>query len=234
LIKDAGDGWIVDHSFRRLTPNRYSPRFQKARCEPIELVVYHYTAGGFSGALSWLTSKDSAVSAHFIVKKDGEIWQLAPLSERCWHAGGKTSAWRGVGRVNNRSIGIEIENWGQLKIVQVKDRILGKDVPQIQTHRGTLFSGTTFTAPDGAVWDAYTPQQLTTLDDLTQRLVVAFPQLLAPDKAGAVGSVTGRLVGHQHVDPTRKIDPGPAFPWERIVAAAYATKPPKPPKARTS
>jgi AmpD protein len=47
------------------------------------------------------------VSAHFLVRRDGELIQFVPLRRRAWHAG--ASAWRGRERCNDFSIGIEIE-----------------------------------------------------------------------------------------------------------------------------
>lgn len=47
------------------------------------------------------------VSAHLLVRRDGEIVQYVPFSERAWHAG--VSSWRGRKDVNDFSIGIEVE-----------------------------------------------------------------------------------------------------------------------------
>ena len=47
------------------------------------------------------------VSAHFLIRRDGEIIQFALCSERAWHAG--VSQWRGRERCNDFSVGIELE-----------------------------------------------------------------------------------------------------------------------------
>ena len=47
------------------------------------------------------------VSAHFLVRRDGGIVQFVPLGLRAWHAG--ASAWRGRGRCNDFSVGVELE-----------------------------------------------------------------------------------------------------------------------------
>ena len=47
------------------------------------------------------------VSAHFLVRRDGELVQFVPVARRAWHAG--ASAWRGRGRCNDFSVGIELE-----------------------------------------------------------------------------------------------------------------------------
>ena len=47
------------------------------------------------------------VSAHFLIRRDGETVQFVPAERRAWHAG--ESSWRGRGRCNDFSVGIELE-----------------------------------------------------------------------------------------------------------------------------
>lgn len=47
------------------------------------------------------------VSAHFFIRRDGEVLQFVPTEARAWHAG--VSSWRGRERCNDFSIGIELE-----------------------------------------------------------------------------------------------------------------------------
>jgi len=47
------------------------------------------------------------VSAHFLVRRDGEVVQFVPVERRAWHAG--ASSWRGRGPCNDFSVGIELE-----------------------------------------------------------------------------------------------------------------------------
>ena len=47
------------------------------------------------------------VSAHFLVRRDGELVQFVPLQSRAWHAG--VSSWRGRARCNDFSVGVELE-----------------------------------------------------------------------------------------------------------------------------
>jgi AmpD protein len=51
--------------------------------------------------------RDLRVSAHFFIRRDGELVQFVPCSRRAWHAG--VSSWRGRERCNDFSIGIELE-----------------------------------------------------------------------------------------------------------------------------
>lgn len=47
------------------------------------------------------------VSAHFYVRRTGELWQFVSCDDRAWHAG--ASRWRGRANCNDFSIGIELE-----------------------------------------------------------------------------------------------------------------------------
>ncbi len=47
------------------------------------------------------------VSAHYLIRRDGELIQFVPLARRAWHCG--ISNWRGRERCNDFSIGIELE-----------------------------------------------------------------------------------------------------------------------------
>jgi len=51
--------------------------------------------------------KELRVSAHFFVRRGGEIVQFVPVGRRAWHAGAST--WRGRARCNDFSVGVELE-----------------------------------------------------------------------------------------------------------------------------
>lgn len=47
------------------------------------------------------------VSAHLLIRRDGELVQYVPFDQRAWHAG--ASEFQGMSRCNDYSIGIELE-----------------------------------------------------------------------------------------------------------------------------
>lgn len=51
--------------------------------------------------------RDLIVSAHFLIRRDGELLQFVPTTKRAWHAG--QSSYAGRTRCNDFSIGIEME-----------------------------------------------------------------------------------------------------------------------------
>ena len=52
------------------------------------------------------------VSAHFLIRRDGELIQFVSSTKRAWHAG--VSNWLGQENCNDFSIGIELEGCDQL------------------------------------------------------------------------------------------------------------------------
>ncbi|HQN47388.1 MAG TPA: 1,6-anhydro-N-acetylmuramyl-L-alanine amidase AmpD, partial [Rugosibacter sp.] len=52
------------------------------------------------------------VSAHFLIRRQGELIQFVSTFRRAWHAG--ISSWQGRERCNDFSIGIELEGCDEL------------------------------------------------------------------------------------------------------------------------
>ncbi len=117
---DADDGWLP--AARRLPSPNCDERPADAA---ISLVVVHAISlppGEFGGPgiLELFANRlDPAahpyyrqieglrVSAHFLIRRDGELIQFVPCRQRAWHAG--VSSWRGRTACNDFSIGIELE-----------------------------------------------------------------------------------------------------------------------------
>jgi AmpD protein len=58
------------------------------------------------------------VSAHFLIRRNGEVIQFVPAHKRAWHAG--RSSIEGRERVNDFSIGIELEGCDDLPFEAVQ------------------------------------------------------------------------------------------------------------------
>jgi N-acetylmuramoyl-L-alanine amidase len=87
-----------------------SPNFD-VRPGPVDVLVLHYTGMQSAGAaLERLCDPVAKVSSHYLVDEDGTAYRLVEEQNRAWHAG--VSSWRGVARLNDASIGIEIVNPG--------------------------------------------------------------------------------------------------------------------------
>lgn len=88
---------IVIHAIS-LPPGQFGgPAIEQFFCNALDRDAHPY----------YQTLAGLEVSAHFLVRRDGEIVQFVPLHQRAWHAG---RSWcEGRGRVNDFSIGIELE-----------------------------------------------------------------------------------------------------------------------------
>lgn len=62
------------------------------------------------------------VSAHCLIRRDGELVQYVPFHRRAWHAG--VSSWQGRAACNDFSIGIELEGCDDLPYSDVQYRVL--------------------------------------------------------------------------------------------------------------
>jgi N-acetyl-anhydromuramoyl-L-alanine amidase len=122
--QDAAGQW--DGGWLRAARQAPSPNFG-ARPEgaQIDLIVLHSISlppgvyGGpeveqlFTNRLDWSAHpyfeqiRGLEVSAHFFVRRDGELIQFVDADARAWHAG--ASCWRGRDNCNDDSIGIELE-----------------------------------------------------------------------------------------------------------------------------
>lgn len=87
----------------------------------IKVLVIHYTAEDFPRSLATLTDRE--VSTHYLISarpprygKQPVVLRLVPESELAWHAG--ISFWRGATRINDTSLGIELENPGYRRTLQ--------------------------------------------------------------------------------------------------------------------
>jgi AmpD protein len=107
---------------RRLDSPNFGPRPPGA-C--VDLAVIHSISlppgqyGGdevqklFTNTLDWdshpyhASIRGLQVSAHFYIRRGGELWQFVDCDARAWHAG--TSHWRGRDNCNDDSVGIELE-----------------------------------------------------------------------------------------------------------------------------
>ncbi len=84
---------------------------QRVGAKPVDILLLHYTGmESEEAALAWLTSRESQVSAHYLVGEDGRVVQMVDEANRAWHAG--AAFWAGESDINSRSIGVEIANPG--------------------------------------------------------------------------------------------------------------------------
>ncbi len=92
---------IIDRTTKTplYNPNTKTGNYSKGRGGAIDSIVIHGTGGSTAtGAISTLQNPSKTVSAHYVVDKDGTIYQLVKEEDTAYHA-----TW-----FNSRSIGIEV------------------------------------------------------------------------------------------------------------------------------
>lgn len=157
-----------------------SPNFgPRPKATTVSLVVIHSISlppgvyGGdeierlFTNRLDWDAHpyfdqiRGAEVSAHFVIRRTGELIQFVSVSDRAWHAG--QSSWQGRDNCNDFSVGVELE---------------------------------------GLEGETFEPAQYQSL----QKLLNAISQQCPIDQ----------IVGHEHIAPGRKNDPGQGFDWTAL------------------
>jgi N-acetylmuramoyl-L-alanine amidase len=89
-----------------------SLNFDARQCA-ISHIILHYTdMSDCDAALARLCNPQAKVSAHYLIRRDGQSFQLVDEADRAWHAG--VSYWRGQTDMNSASIGIELDYDGHV------------------------------------------------------------------------------------------------------------------------
>ena len=77
----------------------------------IDMIVFHATAtNSIEETLEIFINKEEGgrVSSHYIINRDGTVYQVIPEEKRAWHAG--ISTWKEITEdINSHSIGIEFQ-----------------------------------------------------------------------------------------------------------------------------
>jgi N-acetylmuramoyl-L-alanine amidase len=77
---------------------------------PNFVILHDTTSSNVEHALRTLTNPVREVSSHYLIGRDGTLYQLVDEERRAWHAG--ISYWAGNTDLNSASIGIELDNTG--------------------------------------------------------------------------------------------------------------------------
>ena len=164
------------------------PKNRRGLGEP-DMIILHYTAGtSAESSAKFLARLDVKASAHVVIGRNGQVIQLVPFNIEAWHAG--KSSYGGRHELNHYSIGIELDNLGQLRLERGKFVAeCGREVPVREVY--TEDSG-----GEPTYWHDYTDVQMRVLNEVCGLLVETYP--------------IGDIVGHSDVTP-RKVDPGPAL-----------------------
>lgn len=199
---------IIDHQLSgqgikyQQTPNFYNPPFRTASGLP-DAIIIHYTAmTSATGAVKVLTTKNpngGNASAHLVIGKKGEVYQLAKFNQRTWHAG--ASSYHGRNGYNSLAIGIEIDNVGWLK--KQDNNNYSRSRLNAEYTEQQLVNARHFNPKvPYEYWEKYTKEQIDVVFDICELLRSAYGIM--------------EILGHDEIAPERKQDPGPAFPMDEL------------------
>ncbi|MBW2247058.1 MAG: N-acetylmuramoyl-L-alanine amidase [Deltaproteobacteria bacterium] len=161
-----------------------------------DMIVIHCTSGARLGnALNRWFGQGSHTGPHYTIDIDGHVIKHVQESRRITHAGGR---WEGKGRVDHRSVGIEIINPTTAAIDEVS-------CYSDYTSRGE---------------PPYTPEQYRALIIMNRRILHHHPLIghrIVGHSDVATGNATGqtRYAADQY-GTKRWWDPGTHFQWERL------------------
>ena len=210
--------------------------------EVVDQFVLHFDACGTSRQCFKVLHDVRGLSVHFMLDLDGTIYQTLDLKERAWHATSSNSRSIGIEIAHIGAFSQEsarpLQDWyeqdesGRTAITIPEtfgDGGLRRTNLVLRPARAELIRGEV-QGRELAQYD-YTPQQYAALIQLTAALCRVFPRINCDYPRDGEGKLITRkledsalaeysgVLGHFHIQ-TNKVDPGPAFQWEKVIREA--------------
>ena len=167
--------------------------------ERIRYVVIHYTSENFKESLRLLTKKSVyPVSSHYLIPQKGD--PTYPLDRLRTHSlvderdrawHAGRSRWSDQKDLNHTSIGIELVN------------VSGCEKPIQDLGNSAEFY-------ESCHFREFDDEQINLLVELLTGIHQRYPNLKPIN-----------IVGHSDIAPSRKVDPGPTFPWKRLYEQGF-------------
>lgn len=205
-------GLTVDRSLR-LPADQYIPDSSV----PKDLIVLHHTAGGSAkSTFDWWRTTPERIGTAYIVARDGTVHEVFDPRAWAFHLGISGTQ----GRVDRRSIGIEIASEGGLTEADGKLYTFGVVSPR------TEYRGEVVEVPQGwrgfRQFAAYTPAALASVYRLVDELLARFevPRRM-PGTEEAPLDFAG-VAGHFHFRRD-KSDVHVGFPWGELADVCRLT-----------
>lgn len=225
------------------TPGETAPHDLADLRELVDQFVIHYDSEGLSRRCFEVLQK-RRLSAHFLLDLDGTVYQTLDLRERAYHATIANSRSIGIEIANIGALGpderAKFAEWyqrdpGGALHVAPPERLGGPGIRTVDFIARPVRSDRITGEINGRKLEQYdfTPEQYAALIRLTAALHHVFPRLTLDCPRDAQGRiVAGKLsptefehfrglIGHFHIQ-ANKVDPGPAFQWDRVIDGARA------------
>jgi N-acetyl-anhydromuramyl-L-alanine amidase AmpD len=207
----------------------------------VDQFVLHYDVCGTSRQCFKVLHYVRCLSVHFLLDVDGTVYQTLDLKERAWHASAANGRSIGIEIANLGAYAGDEQNPFDEWYSQTNGKTI-LTIPERFGDGGVLtknFSGRP-ARPEPVTGEVqgrelaqydFTPEQYEALTRLTATLCSIFPKLKCDYPRNPAGGVIPHaltatelasfqgVLGHYHVT-TNKVDPGPAFQWERVIGGA--------------
>lgn len=173
--------------------------FERSNPNHPDSIVLHYTAGGnFEGAYQTLLKRGNGY--HYIIDKDGTIYDLADESKMVYHAGCGEPPRNNCVPYNARSIGVSFVNRGHGANPSLHDCEL---MSVYNNGYSTIYN---------KCWEKYTDEQL----EAGIQLVADIIQRQA-SQGRIIRPTRDYIKTHEELSPSDKTDPGPMFNEDQFV-----------------
>lgn len=92
-------------------------QYVQEKTRKTQIVLHHTVSGpGVSGDIGWWKSTSERVATHFVIDREGLIYQLFDLEHWAWHLGLTNAHFQKAHvpyrKLDPTSVGIEIDSWG--------------------------------------------------------------------------------------------------------------------------
>ncbi|MBI9069226.1 MAG: N-acetylmuramoyl-L-alanine amidase [Salinivirgaceae bacterium] len=162
-----------------------------------DTIIIHYTAGrSAETSARFLQDENVKASAHIVIGRNGEIYQIVPFNKIAWHAG--VSQFGNRKNFNKYAIGIELDNAGVL--TKVGTEYLSWFGEKYQANDVIYAKHRNENSPK--YWHVYTPKQIEACEQVVKLLITSYG--------------INTILGHEEIAVGRKQDPGPAFPLDKF------------------
>lgn len=208
----------------------------------VDQFVIHYDVCGTSRQCFRILHDMRDLSVHFMLDLDGTIYQTLDVKERAWHASSSNTRSVGIEIANMGAYSVTGKNPFEQWYAKDADGQTRITIPKQFGDGGIRTKGFVGrpARPDPVIGPTqgreliqydYTPEQYEALTKLTAALCKVLPKIKCDYPRDAAGKlVLVRLpdaeleayegvLGHYHIQ-TNKVDPGPAFQWDRVIGGA--------------
>lgn len=195
-------------------------------------IVIHYTANYTEPQVYKILSK-RGLSVHFCIERDGKLVRYLEDKNRGWHAG--YGRWCGRSNMNHHSFGVEVVNfgWGDGELGKTSPHYIYRNKsesdPEILPGDTEFYRDETYKNSKGkkVTTRVVTSQEMDKFPDhrkaWADKVWAEYPEPQVEAVAWQTWNwmkeykiLPENVIGHEHVTPHRKTDPGPAFPWDKL------------------